>query len=60
MAITRYRITLALDFEDATKRDNIYNKIKTALANAKAADAWVSGNLNKDEYTRPDQSTETV
>ena len=60
MAITRYRITLSLDFDDTTKRDNIYNKIKTALSNAKAADAWVSGNLNKDEYTRPEQSTETV
>lgn len=60
MAITRYRITLALDFGDVTRRDNIYNKIKTALSNAKAADAWVGGNLNKDEYTRPEQSTETV
>lgn len=60
MAITRYRITVALDFDSATKRDTIYDKIKTALANAKASDAWISGSINKDEYTRPDQSSETV
>lgn len=60
MAITRYRITMGLDFDDVTKRDNIYTKIKTALANAKAADAWVGGNISKDEYTKPDTSTETV
>lgn len=60
MAITRYRITVALDFDSAARRDTVYDKIKAALANAKTSDAWVSGNINKDEYTRPEQSTETV
>ena len=60
MATTKYRITVSLEFDDATKRDNIYTKIKNALSTAKAADSWVNGTLTKDEYSRPDASSEGV
>jgi hypothetical protein len=60
MAITRYRIVANLEFDDSTKRDTVYTKIKTALANAKTTDAWVTGSIQKDEYTRPEVSQETV
>lgn len=60
MAITRYRITMALDFDNITKRDNVYDKVKIALANAKIADSWISGTVSKDEYSKPDTSSESI
>ena len=60
MAITRYRIMVSLDFDTAAKRDTVYDKMKVALANAKISDAWISGTITKDEYSRPDSSNESV
>ena len=58
--ITRYMIMLRLDFDSAIQRDNIFTKIKTALATTKIADPQTTGSLSKDEYSKPDQTTETV
>jgi hypothetical protein len=41
-------------------RDNVYNKLKTALSNAKISDAWTSGYLRKDEQIISDSTQETV
>lgn len=53
-------IALTFDFATAIARDNVYNKIKTALANAKSADAWESGNLRKYESVAPESTQEAV
>ena len=58
--ITMYRINLDLTFDDMSKRDNVYNKIKTALVNAKIADTWVDGNLQKIEQNQPENMVEPV
>jgi len=55
-----YRINLDLTFDDMSKRDNVYNKIKTALVNAKIADTWVDGNLQKIEQNQPENMVEPV
>lgn len=57
---TIYRLTLTLDFDDETVRDSAHNKIKNALGNVKATDAWVSGQLNKTDYYQPNNVTENV
>lgn len=60
MATTIYTITCRLEFTTATARDNVFAKMKTALANAKVSDTWSNGMIRKDEQTVADSAQETV
>lgn len=58
--ITKYNIQIMLEFENQTNRDNVYTKLKTALASAKVSDAWSYGVVSKDEYSKSEKSQESV
>jgi hypothetical protein len=57
---TIYKVTATLSFDNSTTRDSAYTRIKAALPNVKALDAWVSGTLEKSQVTTPDTTSETV
>jgi len=47
MANTIYLITLRLEFDTKTARNNQYTALKAALATAKQSDAWIAVALTR-------------
>lgn len=60
MAKTIYVITCRMEFATETARNNVYDKMKTALANAKSSDSWTNGMIRKDEQYVADSAQENV
>jgi hypothetical protein len=58
--VTKYTIGLTMEFDDKTKRDNIYGKLKQALASAKIADSWTAATLQSNEFTKPEVTSEQI
>jgi len=60
MAITRYTMTMQLEFSTAEDRDAAYAKAKTWATNEKSGGKVVAGTLTKGEYVRPETSSESI
>ena len=62
MAITTYVLAFRVEVADSAVRDMLAAKVKTFIANEKATNGLVllSGSLNKEEYSKPNNTTETV
>ena len=60
MATTVYLINLRLEFDTKAARNNQFASLKTQLANMKTTDAWVAGNIHKDEYQVAETVTDAV
>ena len=60
MAITRYTMTMQLEFSTAEDRDAAYAKTKTWATNEKSGGKVVAGTLTKGEYVRPETSSESI
>ncbi len=60
MAITRYTMSLQLEFASAEDRDTAYAKAKTWAQNEKSGGKVAAGTLTKGEYIRPETSSESV
>ena len=60
MAITRYTMTMQLEFSTAEDRDAAYAKAKTWATNEKTGGKIASCQMQKGEYTKPEMSTETI
>ena len=60
MAITRYTMTIQMEFASAQDRDAAYAKAKTWATNEKSGGKVSSCQLQKGEYIKPEMSTETI
>jgi len=61
MAITRYTMTMQLEFSTAEDRDAAYAKArKTWATTEKSGGKVVAGTLTKGEYLRPETSSESI
>ena len=59
MAITRYTMTMQLEFSTAEDRDAAYAKARTWSTTEKSGGV-VAGTLTKGEYVRPETSSESI
>lgn len=60
MAITRYTMSLQLEFSTAEDRDTAYSKAKTWAATEKSGGKVTAGTLTKGEFVRPEISSESI
>ena len=60
MAITRYTMTVQMEFATAEDRDAAYAKARTWATNEKSGGKVSSCQLQKGEYIKPEMSTETI
>ena len=60
MAITRYTMTIQMEFASAQDRDAAYAKAKTWATNEKSGGKVAAGTLTKGEYIRPETSSESI
>ena len=60
MAITRYTMTMQLEFSTAEDRDAAYAKAKTWATTEKSVGKVVAGTLTKGAYVRPETSSESI
>lgn len=60
MAITRYTMTVQMEYATAEDRDAAYAKAKTWATNEKSGGKVVAGTLTKGEYVRPETSSESI
>ena len=60
MAITRYTMTIQMEFSAAEDRDAAYAKAKTWAATEKSGGKVTAGTLTKGEFIRPEISSESI
>lgn len=60
MAITRYTMTVQMEFATAEDRDAAYTKAKTWATNEKTGGKVSAGTLTKGEFVRPENSSEAI
>jgi len=60
MAITRYTMTIQMEFASAEDRDAAYAKAKTWAATEKSGGKVIAGTLTKGEFIRPETSSESI
>lgn len=60
MAITRYTMSVVMEFSDAAERDAAYSKAKTWATNEKSGGKVASAQMQKGEYTKPEMSSENI
>ena len=60
MAITRYTMTMQLEFSTAEDRDAAYAKARSWTTAEAPCGKVVAGTLTKGEYVRPETSSESI
>jgi len=60
MAITRYTMTVQMEYATAEDRDAAYAKARKTWATTEKSGGVVAGTLTKGEYVRPETSSESI
>lgn len=58
--ITRYQLSVLMEFATQADRDAAYTRLKTAAQSEKATGKTTLIQIDKREYTQPESSTEVI
>lgn len=60
MATTRYVLSLRVEFSSIDDRNKVYDRIKAETLSSKSDSTITLAEMHKEEYTKPDMSSEKL